>query len=104
MATSTNQPPYAKWRLISQAVRNGSFSGRPVFASIKPIPRILEKIQRCYKNDPTRVTDICRCGIAYDSLKLLSDAIKMILNDPDIQVTGLKNRLDPSYDIDVFSH
>jgi hypothetical protein len=40
----------------------GSFADKISLATVKKIPRTLEKIQRCYKGDVSQLTDLCRGG------------------------------------------
>ena len=62
---------YERWRDIQGDVFAGQYSkGMPSFGTVKSIERILEKTERCYKGDYSRVTDMCRCAITFDNLQV----------------------------------
>jgi hypothetical protein len=44
--------------------------------------RIIEKTQRCYRGDASKLTDLCRAAVAFESLEVLSPQLnpKLVLN------------------------
>jgi len=60
---------FRRWRDIREDVGAGSYlEGRPVFGRVKPIMRLMDKALRCYQGDVSRVCDMCRCAIAFESI------------------------------------
>jgi hypothetical protein len=88
-----------RWDELQNEIEMGTFADEIVFATVKKIPRTLEKIQRCYKGDASLLTDLCRASIAFESPKDLADCLEVMTKDPYIIVDRIKNRLDESYDL-----
>ena len=53
---------FRKWSELQDEMAVGSFTDKISLATVKKIPRTLEKIQRCYKGDVSQLTDLCRGG------------------------------------------
>ena len=51
----------------------------------------------CIFQDASRLMDLCRQSIVFDSLSCLASCLRVITNDPDTAVVRVKNRFDPSY-------
>jgi hypothetical protein len=66
---------YEKWRALQEHIAQGSFSGKIAFANLKLISRIIEKTHRCYKGDPSQLTDLCRAAIGFESLEDLANCL-----------------------------
>lgn len=47
---------------------------------------------------PSLLVDVCRQTIIFSDVGSITKCMKMIGDDPDVQVVRLKNRMDPSYD------
>ena len=88
-----------RWDELQHEIEMGTFDDEIVFATVKKIPRTLEKVQRCYKGDASLLTDLCRAYIAFESPKDLADCLEVLIKDPCICVDRIKNRLDESYDL-----
>jgi hypothetical protein len=100
--SSSSAPPgtYLKrWDELQHEIEMGAFADEIVFATVKKIPRTLEKVQRCYKGDASLLTDLCRASIAFESPKDLADCLEVLMKDPCTCVDRIKNRLDESYDL-----
>mmetsp|Transcript_917 Transcript_917/g.2188 ORF Transcript_917/g.2188 Transcript_917/m.2188 type:complete len:218 (+) Transcript_917:559-1212(+) len=60
---------------------------------MKSISRALEKIERCYDQDASLCTDICRESISFGSLPALIACLHDIREDPQLRVLSVKNRM-----------
>ena len=45
----------------------------------------------------SRLVDLCRQSIVFTSIVDLAQCLKLIEDDPEIQLERIKNRLDPAY-------
>jgi hypothetical protein len=66
---------FEKWRVLQKKIAEGNFSGTIAFAKLKLISRMIEKTQRCYKGDPSQLTDLCRAAVGFDSLEDLANCL-----------------------------
>jgi hypothetical protein len=66
---------FEKWRVLQEEIAEGSFSGTIAFAKLKLISRMIEKTQRCYKGDASRLADLCRAAVAFESLEDLANCL-----------------------------
>jgi len=55
-------------------------------------------VVRCYSYDVSRLLDICRQTIAFDTVDDLVQCLRAIVDDGDVRVVRIKNRLDMGYD------
>ena len=90
---------FEKWGDVRREMEGGTFCGEVCLCRLKRVHRMLDKTQRCYRGDASRLTDVCRGLLAFESLSALADCLDLILADPLIKVEAIKNRLDPAYDI-----
>ena len=90
---------FEKWNDVRREMEEGTFCGQVHISSLKKVHRMMEKTLRCYKGDASRLTDVCRGVLGFDSLEALADCLATIIADPLIKVEGIKNRMDPSYDV-----
>ncbi len=65
---------------------------------LKRVDRVIEKVVRSYTGDVSRVSDIVRQCIVFDTVHDICEAIRVLGADPEIQVMRIKNRMSPSYD------
>jgi len=65
---------------------------------LKRVDRVIEKVVRSYTGDVSRVSDIVRQCIVFDTVHDICEAIRMLGADPEIQVVRIKNRMSPAYD------
>jgi hypothetical protein len=65
---------------------------------LKRVDRVIEKVVRSYNGDVSRVSDIVRQCIVFDTVHDICEAIRALGADPEIQVMRIKNRMSPSYD------
>jgi len=68
------------------------------WGKLKGVGRAVEKLIRSYGEDVSRLLDVCRQSIIFDSVGDVADCLQLILSDPDVSVVRLRNRLDPGYD------
>ena len=93
--TSSSTGETATFVLWEDAVRDSTLRGSIKWGKLKGIPRSIEKLLRSYDADPSKLLDVCRQTIVYDSVKDLCDGLKAIRDDPEVFVVRCKNRLDP---------
>jgi len=67
------------------------------FAKMKTVRRAVEKLMRSYREDVSRLLDVCRQCIVFESVKDLTSCLRLIHDDPEVEIVRIKNRLDPSY-------
>jgi hypothetical protein len=60
--------------------------------------RAIEKVWRGYKGDATRLRDLVRCSLVFDSVEQLEAAIDVIITDPAVDILRVKNRFASTYD------
>ncbi|EKX33293.1 hypothetical protein GUITHDRAFT_120506 [Guillardia theta CCMP2712] len=68
------------------------------WASLKPINRAVEKIMRCYGGDVSLLVDMCRQTIVFDDVLSLTECLRNMTNDKDVQFVQIKNTLRHNYD------
>jgi len=72
--------------------------GEAASTSLKSEKRAVQKVIRAYGNDPSRLVDISRSSIIFDSLEDLVQCIAEVQKDRETRVVKVKNRLSNSYD------
>jgi hypothetical protein len=70
---------------------------------LKEPTRAVEKTQRVYGGDCSRLLDICRDCLVFDDLEDLVVMLDRLRKDPEIKIVRIKNRLDPNYDSSTLS-
>ena len=68
------------------------------WSELKPPQRALEKLMRCYDFEVSRLLDICRQTIYFESVEDLSACLESIFHDKEFKIVRLKQRLDAEYD------
>ncbi|EKX49659.1 hypothetical protein GUITHDRAFT_104621 [Guillardia theta CCMP2712] len=63
------------------------------FSSIKNVQRSVEKILTFLNGDVSQLTDVVRQSIFFDNLEDLNGALKQIMEDHEIEVVFIRNRL-----------
>ena len=66
--------------------------------AIKSVDRSVEKLSRCYQGKVSLLVDVCRSCVVFDSMQDLMKAMRVIADDPQLQIVRVKNRLSHSYD------
>ena len=61
--------------------------------------RAIEKVWRGYKGDATRLRDLVRCSLVFNSVEQLEAAIDKIITDRAIEILRVKNRFASTYDV-----
>ncbi|EKX48175.1 hypothetical protein GUITHDRAFT_106250 [Guillardia theta CCMP2712] len=67
------------------------------WASLKSRRRSVEKIVRTYSGDVYKLTDVARQSIIFHDVEALVTCLRLLQQDPDIQIVRVKNRLDPDH-------
>jgi len=60
----------------------------------------LEKLLRSYQLDISRLLDISRSSIVFDTMEQLTAALGIIATDDNVRVERIKNRMCPEYSSD----
>ena len=74
-------------------------ASRVKWAAIKGPTRAVEKLQRVYNNDVTRLNDVVRQTIVFASLDDLCACLKIISADSGSRNLRMKNRFAPSFNV-----
>ena len=74
-------------------------ASRVKWAAIKGPTRAVEKLQRVYNNDVTRLNDVVRQTIVFASLDDLCTCLKIISADSGSRNLRMKNRFAPSFNV-----
>jgi hypothetical protein len=69
-----------------------------IWANVKPADRALEKLLRSYDCDVSQLLDCCRQTVYFDSLRDLFAGLIIVMADSEVEIVGLKNRLDDNFD------
>uniref|UniRef100_A0A6U2FDA2 RelA/SpoT domain-containing protein n=1 Tax=Hemiselmis andersenii TaxID=464988 RepID=A0A6U2FDA2_HEMAN len=94
-ADAEQERPLVKWRAVKNDPKKAS---RVYFTPMKRHRRCLEKLLRSYSNDPSRLLDIARGCIVFETFDHLHLCIKTIAADDNVVVERIKNRMSPDYD------
>mmetsp|Transcript_11590 Transcript_11590/g.24890 ORF Transcript_11590/g.24890 Transcript_11590/m.24890 type:complete len:200 (-) Transcript_11590:25-624(-) len=68
------------------------------WCKVKSIMRSVEKVVRSYSQDVSRLLDLCRQAIVFDSAADICACIKAVREDSDALVVRVTNKLDPAFD------
>ena len=69
------------------------------WAHIKQPKRVLQKLQRVYDGKVSRVLDLCRELIVFDSVAELLACVNAVMADDQVVVERIKNRLCDAHDV-----
>jgi hypothetical protein len=85
---------FVKWNDL----KGGVAAERKVhWTPMKRHARCIEKMMRSYDNDPSRLLDISRGSIAFETLADLSACLEAIWKDEDVVVSRITNRMSASF-------
>lgn len=65
---------------------------------LKRFSRGFEKLARVYNGDVSRLSDICRFSLYFDTFTDLTQALGVIVTDTDVKVERVKSRLSVKFD------
>mmetsp|Transcript_41922 Transcript_41922/g.102808 ORF Transcript_41922/g.102808 Transcript_41922/m.102808 type:complete len:161 (+) Transcript_41922:3-485(+) len=65
---------------------------------LKSLQRAFEKLSRAYHGDASRLVDLCRQHIVFDSVGDLTQCLGKIITDDNVWLVLIKNRMDLHYD------
>ena len=63
------------------------------FADVKSVSRCIDKIDIAYGGDVSRLLDVCRQMIVFETVLDLSDCLAALLGDSTIEIVRIKNKL-----------
>ena len=67
--------------------------GRLVMGGVKSIERGIEKVDVAYGGDVSRVLDVCRERIVFESIKDMGDCLEALMADPEVSVVRVKSSM-----------
>eukprot|EP00960_Hanusia_phi_P046778 758034-Hanusia_phi.AAC.1 len=67
------------------------------FAKLKGVDRAIEKLSRSYNCNVYLLVDVVRQCIVFDSVDSLWACLQAIIEDPELEIIRIKNRLDFEY-------
>lgn len=83
---------FIKW---SEAAEDFQLSGRIKWPVLKLSGRVFEKLARSYIGDVSRLCDIARISVYFDTIEDITMTIGMIMTDSEVQLMRVKNTLRP---------
>lgn len=70
----------------------------PNKAGVKKQSRAIEKLHRSYTGDASKLIDLVRSSIKFETVSSLIEAVERISADPKVAILQVKNRLNKNYD------
>lgn len=92
--TEMTKGSYVKW---AEMYANPESESLVQWASIKRVERSVEKLTRVYGEDVSRLVDVCRQSVVFESIGSLRHCLDAIHNDPGVLVVRVKNRLSRKF-------
>ena len=77
---------------------NPSLAAAIKWPKLKRFNRGFEKLARVYNGDVSRLSDVCRFSLYFDTFTDLTQALGIIVTDTDIKVERVKCRLSVNFD------
>jgi len=80
-------------------VRFAPWNGGPVsrgrfeFGGIKSVRSCVMKLDVAYRGDVTRLTDVCRESLYFESVQDLESCLKAMVCDPELEIVKIKNTM-----------
>ncbi len=68
------------------------------FRYLKDPARAVEKAVSCYRGDSSRLTDVCRCRIVFESVADLTSCVEMARTDAGVEIVRVRNGMQPGSD------
>jgi len=90
---------FVLWRDVHE--QEQLVGGQVQWAKVKSVHRSIEKCTRSYGKKVSHLLDICRQSIYFDSIAGVAACLAAISSDPDVLISRIKNRFDPSLNSDV---
>ena len=69
---------------------------------LKAKKRVFAKVYEKYDGDFSRITDLCRCTVACDTMQTILDVLCFLDATPELGVLRIKNRISRFYNADEF--
>jgi len=66
---------------------------------VKPVDRAIEKVVRVYHGNVSLLLDVVRQCIVFDRMRDMLKVMRIILDDSDVEVLRIKNRMSNHYDV-----
>lgn len=88
-------PEYKRW----SEVLAGRSKEAVKWATIKPADRAIQKILHSYKGNVSRLLDICRQRMVFETVQDLNVGLRRILQDEDVVICRVRNYLDVSHQV-----
>lgn len=68
------------------------------WGQVKSTSRAIQKQLRNYSGDPSRLVDVCRQALVFESIAELHTCVETIMADSEVRLVRVKNRLDHEFD------
>ena len=68
---------------------------------LKGMSRAVQKIQRGYEGDVSRLLDVCRKRIVFENPRDIVECFKIIVSDRDVVICGITNGYESGYNAKV---
>lgn len=85
----------------SAANAGAAYEPLQVQEGLKGMSRAVQKIQRGYKGDISRLLDVCRKRIVFENLQDIVECFKIIMCDRDVVICAVTNGYDIGYNVKV---
>jgi hypothetical protein len=86
---------YIRWDAISE---DPAREEKIKWAKTKTPERCMQKLMRAYRGEVSRLVDITRQSIIFESIEDIVRCVSIIMMDPEIVIERIKNRFDVNYD------
>jgi len=83
---------YVRWEDVKE--EEMQVGGKVRWAKVKAVQRSIEKSTRSYGKDVSRLLDICRQSIYFETISGILACLAVIGRDPDVMIARIKNRFD----------
>ena len=85
-------------RLWSELEQDTAARARVRWPEIKHVNMAIHKMAIHYHGSTSQLVDIVRQRIVFDSVADICECLRIITNDPDLEIVRFKNRFDPRKD------
>lgn len=91
--SNPRRPEFVRWHEVEGTEQEG----RVKWGRIKSEERAIEKLLRSYDSDVSKLVDLVRQSIIFDSIADLVACVREIESDRDVVIVRIKNRLHTAY-------
>jgi len=95
---ATHSATSTELRLWSELEQDTAARARVRWPEIKHVDMAIQKMTIHYHGSTSQLVDIVRQRIVFDSVADICECLRIITNDPDLEIVRFKNRFDPRKD------